>query len=143
MSNKANGPPQDGNGHFARNPYLRIIHCGDDEVVVKHGSRSRFTRVIRDDGRSKLLGRILRNVSAPTNLTELRDSKVISEAELDQSAQLVNYLQQEGVLVEPSKDLVRVYLDTILGGGAALSSLRSHRTTDSRNFHSLTSSLGV
>jgi len=103
------------------NPYLKIIHTSDDEIVVKHGSRSRFTRVITDEGRSKLLGKILRNIVPSTSLEVLRQQNILKEEELEDAIKLVDYLSQEGVLVDPTKDLTRVYLDTILRGGNALS----------------------
>lgn len=107
---------------FTRNPYVTIIHCGDDEVVVKHGSRSRFTKNIRDQGRTRLLGRILRNVMPAVSLTELAERGVLAEKDLPDSIQLVDYLRREGVLVDPGEDPTRLYLDFILGGTQPLSS---------------------
>lgn len=107
---------------FTRNPYVTIIHCGDDEVVVKHGSRSRFTKNIRDQGRTRLLGKILRNVVPAVSLTELAERGVLAEKDLPDSIQLVDYLHREGVLVDPWEDPTRLYLDFILGGTQPLSS---------------------
>jgi bacteriocin biosynthesis cyclodehydratase domain-containing protein len=105
------------------NPYLKIIHTSDDEIVVKHGSRSRFTRIIKDDGRSKLLGKLLRNMVPPSTLESLRQRNILKEEELDDATELARYLRREEVLVDPAKDLTRVYLDSILGGGNAFSGL--------------------
>ncbi len=105
---------------FTRNPFLTIVHCGDDEVVVKHGSRSKFSKNIRDEGRTKLLGRILRLVGAPVSLEELTRQGLVRESELGDLAKLVAYLRQEGILIDPAEDLRRVYLETIFGGGAPL-----------------------
>jgi bacteriocin biosynthesis cyclodehydratase domain-containing protein len=101
---------------FTRNPHLTIIHCGDDEVVIKHGSRSRFTKNIRDEGRTRLLGKILRNVVPPASLAELRERGILKEGDLADSINLVEYLRREGVLVDPGEDPTRLYLDVILGG---------------------------
>ena len=52
---------------FMINPYVRVIQCGNNEVLVKHGSRSRFSELIRDDAKSGLLARILRALSKPVS----------------------------------------------------------------------------
>ncbi len=105
------------------NPYLTIIYCGDDEVVIKHSSRSRFTQIIRDSERSKLLGKILRNVVSPTSLEALQEHCLFKKEELEDLITLVDYLKQEGVLINPEKNLMQVYLDTILKGKTPFSSL--------------------
>jgi bacteriocin biosynthesis cyclodehydratase domain-containing protein len=109
---------------FTKNPLVTLVHCGDDEVVVKHGSRSRFTKTIRDGGRTKLLGRILRHVVPPVTLAELARRRVLTEAELGDSARLVDYLRRQEVLVDPGADLAQVYFDTVLGRGRRLAERR-------------------
>ncbi|MDY7094226.1 MAG: TOMM precursor leader peptide-binding protein [Acidobacteriota bacterium] len=103
-----------------RNPYVTIVHCGDDEVVVKHGSRSKFTKNVRDEGRTKLLGRILRNVHSPASLSELHQQGVLKENELEDSANLVEYLRGEGVLIGAQEDVTRVYLRSVFGQDSPL-----------------------
>jgi bacteriocin biosynthesis cyclodehydratase domain-containing protein len=113
--------PADLERPFTRNPHLTIIHCGEDEVVVKHGSRSRFTKNIRDQGRTRLLGKILRNVVPPATLAELAERGVLKDKDLPDSIHLVDYLRREGVLVDPGEDPTRLYVDFILGGTQPLS----------------------
>jgi bacteriocin biosynthesis cyclodehydratase domain-containing protein len=104
---------------FTRNPHLTLIPCGEDEVVVKHGSRSRFSRVIRDERRGRLLGRLLRHVDAPTSLAELEACGVLAAEEYEAALAMVAYLEREGVLVDPRADVTRVYLETLLGAADA------------------------
>lgn len=121
-SDRSEGNPQPELSRLlTRNPYLKIVHCGDDEIVVKHGSRSRFTKNIRDEGRTKLLSRILRNLVPPAALEELLQRNVLKEEEVEDSIQLVGYLRQQGVLIDPAEDLTHVYIDTIMGGERPLS----------------------
>jgi bacteriocin biosynthesis cyclodehydratase domain-containing protein len=109
---------------FVINPYLTVIYCGDDEVIIKHGSRSRFSCVIRDAERSNLLGRILRNLRAPASLEGLCNRGLILGTELENAAELVTYLEREGVLVDPEYDLVGIYLNGLLGGATPISQAR-------------------
>jgi thiazole/oxazole-forming peptide maturase SagC family component len=106
---------------FTRNPCVTIIHCGEDEIVAKHGSRSRFTKNVRDEGKTRLLGRILRNVVPPVSLATLEERKLVSQGELEDAAALVSYLLDEGILVRPEEDPTRSYLRTVLGASAPLS----------------------
>lgn len=101
------------------NPHLRVIHCSDNEILVKHGSRSLFSEIITDDKRTRLLGKVLRGLRNPSSLRELRAGGVLSEEELPLAVELVRYLRERGVLVEPQSDLTRVYLETIAAGPGA------------------------
>lgn len=105
------------------NPHLKVVHVSDDEVVVKHGARSPFSRIIQDEGRTRLLGRVLRNMMTPTTLSELGDRGLIRDDETEQAVELIDYLSDAHVLVDPAHDATRVYLDAILGGGTPLSDL--------------------
>ena len=35
---------------FVLNPSLKFIFCGEDEILVLHGMRSKFNQTIRDGG---------------------------------------------------------------------------------------------
>jgi bacteriocin biosynthesis cyclodehydratase domain-containing protein len=98
------------------NPHLRVVHCSDDEILVKHGSRSLFSEVITDDKRTKLLGKVLRNLRVPTSMRDLYGKGVLSEEELPLAEELVTYLGERGVLMPPETDMTRMYLDTVLNG---------------------------
>ncbi len=105
---------------FTRNPCVTIIHCGEDEIVVKHGSRSRFTKNVRDEGRTRLLGRILRNAVPPASLADLEQRQLLRPEERGDAENLVSYLLEQGILIEPEQDPTSVYLRTILGASTPL-----------------------
>ncbi len=44
--------PANENTVWILNPYLHVIRCSANEFVVRHGGRSRFSQIIRDDGRT-------------------------------------------------------------------------------------------
>lgn len=96
------------------NPHLHVIHCSDDEILVKHGSRSLFSETIVDDRRTKMLGRVLANVRTPATLRELRDTGVLDDETLPFAEELVEHLESKGILVDPEAELTRLYLDSIL-----------------------------
>lgn len=59
MTKKERVPEYDLEQQLGLNPHLKVIFCGDDEILIKHGVHSLFSRSIRDDGRTKLIGKIL------------------------------------------------------------------------------------
>lgn len=115
MSETGGAAASNGHRKVMVNPHLKVIQCSEDEVVVKHGSRSRFSRFIRDEGRSRLLGRVLRNLTPPASLEALEEQGIVEASEMDDARRLVDYLLEEGILVPPEEDVTAVYLDTILG----------------------------
>lgn len=104
---------------FRVNPHVRIIFCTDDEVLVKHGIRSRFSILLRDDGRTKLLGRLLRASDTTVSLAQLLESGVISESELPDAEALVQYLRKRKVLIDPRLSITEAYLNSIQGVSAS------------------------
>jgi bacteriocin biosynthesis cyclodehydratase domain-containing protein len=100
-------------------PYVRIIHCSDSEVLVKHGGRSRLSQIIEDEGRTRLLGKLLRNLRAPASLEELTARGALEPHEREDAAALLQYLLDEKVVVPEDAYLPHVYLDMQLGGRAA------------------------
>ncbi|MYK87160.1 MAG: hypothetical protein F4018_01745, partial [Acidobacteria bacterium] len=52
------------------NPHLRVVQCGNDELLVKHGLRSRFSTLLRDDGRTGLLAVVVRAFREPSTLAD-------------------------------------------------------------------------
>ncbi len=99
------------------NPHLEVIRCSDDEVIVKHGIRSLFSEVITDEGRTKLMGRVLDRLNKPGSLADLLAEDVIAPAESEPTGELLDYLASRKVLVQPDQDLALAYLDTLMGGG--------------------------
>jgi hypothetical protein len=95
------------------NPAVRVIICGDDELLVLHGLRSQFRRTIKDSGRSGLLGpvvRALRSPHTPQSLTKALGDGV----DLKDLDNLVRYLLDEGVAVPEQEVPSRSYAKLVL-----------------------------
>ncbi|MFO0578094.1 MAG: TOMM precursor leader peptide-binding protein [Polyangia bacterium] len=92
------------------NPYVRVTYCSDSEVLVKHGSRSRFSQIVSDEGKTKLIGRLLRSARDQVTLTELEQQGVIKPTEMDDATKLASYLLDRQILIRPSDYLPHVYL---------------------------------
>ena len=104
------------------NPHLRVVQCGNDEILVKHGFRSRFSTLLRDDARTGLLALVLRAFREPSTLADLESSGVVSPARLTDASSLIQQLASQKVLVQPTDYLPQVYLSMRFGdaGVAAL-----------------------
>ena len=77
------------------NPHLHITQRGNDELLVKHGFRSRFSTLLRDDGRTGLLAVVLRAFRQPS--TALEGSADVAPARLaDVSSLVVQTVFAEG-----------------------------------------------
>lgn len=98
------------------NPHIRVIRCSDDEILVKHGSRSLYSEAIYDEQRTRLLGNVIRGFREPATVMELRERGVLTDEQVPLAEELVDYLSERGVLVDPSEDLVCAYLNSIIGG---------------------------
>ena len=107
-----------GDTRYVLNPYLTVTHCGSNELLIKHGRRSRFSRVLRDEGRTKLLGRLLRHMTEPLSLTDLEERRVVRESEHEDASKLVDFLAKERILIPPQQYLPHVYLGMQFGGEA-------------------------
>lgn len=118
MSPEAGAPGSDHDRKYLLNPQVRVTHCGGDEVLVKHGSRSRFSHMLRDEGRTKLLGRLLRGLDGPTSLADLRARELVREGEAEDAARLLAYLAKERIVITPEESLPHVYLSMLFGQGS-------------------------
>ncbi|MEE1940882.1 TOMM precursor leader peptide-binding protein [Streptomyces sp. TRM 70361] len=83
---------------LVRNPYLTVVQCTDDEVLLRHGSRSRYSRVLRDDGRHRVLGPLLRAFAEPQPPDDIV-RRFADRAAKERLAELVAQLADDGVLV--------------------------------------------
>lgn len=92
------------------NPHLRIVQCSKDELLIKHGFRSRRSTLLRDDNRTGLLAVVLRAFRAPTSLADLESAGVVSSRDLKDASALVDQLTSQQVLIEPHSHLPHVYL---------------------------------
>ena len=102
--------------HFVLNPSLKFIFCGEDEILVLHGMRSKFNQTIRDEGRTHLLGRVLRRLTSPTSLQDLQEQKVIGEEELEDTEELLSTLTSQGFISQANESPIASYLNAVIGG---------------------------
>jgi molybdopterin/thiamine biosynthesis adenylyltransferase len=108
---------------FVLNPSLKFIFCGEDEILVLHGMRSKFNQTIRDEGRTHLLGRVLRRLESPTSLQDLQEQEVIGEEELEDAEELLSTLTSQGFLSPANANPIASYLNTIVGGNRVLDNI--------------------
>ena len=105
---------------FVLNPSLKFIFCGEDEILVLHGLRSKFNQTIRDEGRTHLLGRVLRSLTSPTSLQDLQKQNLIQEEELEDATELVEALASQGFLTQSNESPIVSYLNAVVGENLSL-----------------------
>ena len=105
---------------FVLNYSLKFIFCGEDEILVLHGVRSKFNQTLRDEGRTHLLGRVLRRLASPASLQDLQDQKVIEEGELEDAEELLATLASQGFISPASESPIVSYLNAVVGGNRNL-----------------------
>jgi len=109
---------------FVINPSLKVIFCGEDQILVIHGIRSEFKQIIRDEGNSRLLGRIMRRMTAsPTSLEDLINEGYLAQDEVEDAVNLVQVFSQRGILTNVNTTPVDSYINSILGLGSSLNSI--------------------
>lgn len=107
------GPPET-RTRLVRNPYLTVVQCTDDEVLLRHGARSRYSRVLRDDGRHRVLGPLLRAFERP-RLSEDVVEPLSDRAGKEEIGGLIEQLAQDGVLVPEGSGTYQMYR-SVIGG---------------------------
>ncbi|MFI8484825.1 TOMM precursor leader peptide-binding protein [Streptomyces rubrogriseus] len=127
---------------LVRNPYLTVVQCTDDEVLLRHGARSRYSRVLRDDGRHRVLGPLLRAFAEP-RLPDDVVGRFADRADKEQLAGLVGQLADDGVLVPEDAGLLAMHDSLrdgspvrgleqttvgLVGGGSVATQLRAQLT---------------
>jgi len=110
--------------HFVLNPSLKFIFCGEDEILVLHGVRSQFNQTIRDEGRSHLLGRVLRRLASPASLRDLQEQKVVEEDELEDVEELLSTLASQGFISPADESPIASYLNAITGENQICDNIR-------------------
>jgi bacteriocin biosynthesis cyclodehydratase domain-containing protein len=111
----------DQSSRLVRNPHLVVVQCTDDEVLVRHGTRSRYSRVLRDDGRHRVLGPLLRAFDQPVWSDDVA-TELADRISRDQFDQLVAQLSDDGVLVREDSGTFSLYRG--LAGGKPIDGLR-------------------
>lgn len=104
------------------NPSLKIIFCGENQILVIHGVRSEFKQIIRDEGKTRLLSRILRHlVASPSSLDELVGSGLIEQNQIQETESLIDALLERGILTNRNESPTASYVNSILGHKSPLS----------------------
>ncbi|GAA4710290.1 TOMM precursor leader peptide-binding protein [Phytohabitans rumicis] len=96
---------------FVLNPYVTVVRCTDDEVLYRHGARSAYSRMLRDEGRRRVLGPVLAAFDRPRSRAE-------TAAELADPAgatEVLDKLIDDGVLVAEDSALSAMYLQMLTG----------------------------
>ena len=121
------------NEYWIRNPHFTFIRCNDDEVFAKHGRRSLFSEVVRDDAHNGVLADVVDYLSQQRSLIDLerRFTTIARETMMEllvwlcdrgivvngcgPQAQISNYVRATGTA--GSTSLAEVAIG-IVGGGA-------------------------
>lgn len=106
------------------NPRLRVIFTSDDEILIKHGARSPTSRIVRDDGRTRLLGTVLRGLQSHGSLAALLERRLIPADQQQSASELIEYLHQEQVLQRAGEDVVQTYLSSVVRAPSRLTDAR-------------------
>lgn len=102
------------------NPHLQVIRCSNDEIVVKHGTRSLFSEVIADEARSGLLGRVIDRLRIPGSVDDLIAEGILTTDDLALAVEAIEHLRQRNVLVPAQQTPARAYANTFLGAESSL-----------------------
>lgn len=103
------------------NPYIKVVLCSEDEILIKHSVRSHFSLVIKDEKRTRLLGKILKNFKIPTSVEDLVTKNIIKQEEIKDMVELVDIFSSKNILIKPSEDIMNVYFKSILKSETQLS----------------------
>ena len=85
------------NESWVRNPHYTFVRCSDDEIFAKHGRRSLFSEMVRDDARNGVLADIVDYLSQERLLSELRQT--FSGVDKDDLEALLGWLADRGIVV--------------------------------------------
>lgn len=88
-------PGPDGALVLRLDPAIHAIPYGDDELFVRRGSRSTYSRVIRDESRARVLSPLVAALSRPASIDDLRARHPGREEQVDSALDL---LEREGVV---------------------------------------------
>ena len=107
---------------------LHILPHGDDEVFVRDGSRSAFSKIVRDSGRRRLLSRVVQAATEPVSAPQLaerwdEDGEALSD--------IVAQLADSGVLVAADAKAASVSV-LLLGSGTLADTLTGLADSDDR-----------
>ncbi len=103
------------------NPNLRLIFVTRNEVLVKHGTRSAFSKIFGDHANSGLIGPLVARFREPTSLSEIFDRDEHLRDRRDDVLSLVETLIEDGVLVDAQDGIAASYYRALRGAANGLS----------------------
>lgn len=94
------------NKNWVRNPHYIFIRCSDDEIFAKHGRRSLFSEVVRDDARNGVLADVVDYLSQERSLIDLE--RTFATVNREDMVELLRWLSDRGIVVNSSGHQSRV-----------------------------------
>ncbi len=112
------------NENWVRNPHYTFMRCSDDEVFAKHGRRSLFSEMVRDDGNNGVLANIVDYLSQDRSLSDLRQK--FPRVDKDDLMELLGWLADRGIIVNGygSERRIDAYLRATGTSDASLANVR-------------------
>ena len=106
---------------YKLNVNLKSVFITNNEVVIKHGSRSVFSKILSDHANTNIIGPLVRAFRKPASLKELLDQNTFDNRFYDDIVSIVSTLVKEGVLVDAAEGIAESYLRAIQGATTSLS----------------------
>jgi len=106
---------------YKLNANLKSVVITNNEVVIKHGSRSVFSKIFSDHANTNVIGTLVRAFREPSSLREILDRKGIDDRFHDDVASITSMLVKEGVLVDAAEGVAESYFRAIQGATTPLS----------------------
>lgn len=94
------------------NPHLHVVRCGNDEILVKQGTRSLYSESIIDELRSGVLGDVVDRFRGGASSA---DVAAALKSKSDAVKQIIDALAEKGILVTPESELGALYTKTLFG----------------------------
>jgi len=82
---------------WVRNPHFEFIRCNDNEIFAKHGRRSLFSEIVRDDAHNGVLADVIDYLSQERLLGDLE--RTFANVGKNDLAELLSWLADRGIVV--------------------------------------------
>ena len=82
---------------WVRNPHYEFIRCNDNEIFAKHGRRSLFSEIVRDDAHNGVLADVIDYLSQERSLSDLEQT--FASVDKSDLAELLSWLSDRGIVV--------------------------------------------
>ena len=91
---------------WVRNPHYTFIRCNDDEIFAKHGRRSLFSEIVRDDAHNGVLADVVDYLSKERSLSDLE--RTFASVDREDLVALLCWLSDRGIVVNGSGQRGRI-----------------------------------